>query len=112
MNYRNFAYSASKENCRNAESGQDEIEGITLESEKSFGAEPAGFCRSPEDEFEIFLEISKIFAEQEYRKRRFCCFLKKAICAFFSLLIFSGIFIFSKNHKADRSGKTKKNKNQ
>lgn len=52
--------------------------------------------RSIAEDFEIFLEISKILAEQEYRKRRFLKIIKLAFFAVFGSLLSAGIIIFAK----------------
>ncbi len=64
--------------------------------------------KSIAEDFEFFLEISKILAEQEYRKRRFLKILKLVILALSGSLLSAGIFIFAKRAKLTACKKSKK----
>ncbi len=95
MNYKNFDNSASRKSEKETESG------------KCFCASHEDVCAALENEFEMFTEIAEILARQEYKKRRFCSFLKKAVFAFSSVLFFSGIIVFAKKRKSGKNEKTK-----
>lgn len=61
-------------------------------------------CGSVEEDFNIFLQIADILAEQEYRKRRSLKIFKISASAIFTLLTFGGIFVFVKKCKAGKCG--------
>lgn len=112
MNYKNFENSAPRESEKEAEKKQEAFTNAEPESGKCFGANHDDVLSVLDDEFEMFTEIAEILARQEYKKRRFYSFLKKAIYAFSSVLIFSGIIVFAKIRKSGKGGKSKKTKNQ
>ncbi len=64
--------------------------------------------KSIAEDFEFFLEISKILAEQEYRKRRFLKILKLVILALSGSLLSAGIFIFAKRARHTERKNSKK----
>lgn len=77
-------------------------------SGKSFSAKSSDIHSGLVDEYESFIEISKILARQEYKKRRFYRNLKKAVFAISSIFVF---FIFAKKRKSGKCEKTTKGKN-
>ncbi len=112
MNYRNFNNPASRESGEETEKKQEAFTYGTPESGKSFGANYEDVCAALDNEFDMFTKVAEILARQEYKKRRFYSFLKKAIYAFSAVLFFSGIIVFAKIRKSDKGGKSKKTKNQ
>lgn len=107
MNYKNFDNSASRESGKETEKKQEAFIHGTPESGKCFCASHEDVCAALENEFEMFTEIAEILARQEYKKRRFYSFLKKAFFAFSSVLFFSGIIVFAKKRKSGKNEKTK-----
>lgn len=107
MNYKNFDNSASRKSEKETEKKQEAFIHETPESGKCFCASHEDVCAALENEFEMFTEIAEILARQEYKKRRFYSFLKKAVFAFSSVLIFSGIIVFAKKRKSGKNEKTK-----
>lgn len=107
MNYRNFDNSASRESGKETEKKQEGFTNAEPESGKCFCASHEDVCAALENEFEMFTEIAEILARQEYKKRRFYSFLKKAVFAFSSVLFFSGIIVFAKKRKSGKNEKTK-----
>lgn len=67
-------------------------------------------CESVEDDFNFFLQIADILAEQEYRERRFLKIFKISVSAIFTLLTFGGIFVFVKKRRAGKSDGPQKRK--
>lgn len=103
MNYKNFENAGQKK----TDEKQEQFINSAPGSGKSFYANPSDILSLFENEYEMFKEISEILAGQERRKNRFYRNLKKAIFAFSSVLIFSGICFFAKRGKAGKSEKTK-----
>lgn len=112
MNYKNFENSAPMENEKETEMKREAFIHGTPGSGKCFCSSHEDVCAALENEFEMFTEIAEILARQEYKKRRFYSFLKKAVFAFSSVLFFSGIIVFAKKRKSDKCGKSKKTKNR
>lgn len=110
MNYKNFENSAPRENEKKTEKRQEAFIHGTPGSGKSFGANYDDVYAALDNEFDMFTKVAEILARQEYKKRRFYSFLKKAVFAFSFVLIFSGIIFFAKIRKSDKGGKSKKNK--
>lgn len=109
MNYKNFEGSALRESEKETVQKQETFTDEMSENENCFCSDHDDVLAALENEFETFAEIVEILARQEYRKRKFYGFLKKAAAlVFFPVFIFSGIIIFAKKCKTGKDEKSKK----
>lgn len=108
MNYKNFESSALRENEKETIQKQETFTDEMPENGNRSCPDHDDVLAALENEFETFAEIVEILARQEYRKRKFYGFLKKAALVFFPVLIFSGIIVFAKKRKSGKDEKSKK----
>lgn len=107
MNYMNFKNSVPRERGKETENKQEAFTDEMPEIGKCFCSDHDDVLTALDNEFEVFTEIAEILARQEYKKSRFYGFLQKAVLAFSSVLIFSGIIVFVKIRKLSKDEKSK-----